>query len=185
VRWSVFAIVSFIVIVLQLSVREVLTLHSIGAISPDLVACLATFIALFAPRTTVLWACWLLGLAMDLAPAARSMNWHLVGPNALGYVFGGYLVLHMRAMVFRRRMLTTALLTFLFLLAVAVLATFLLTLRHWYLPDTPLHGSPLGEFWLRLKIALYSGVAALPFGWLLQLTVAFWGFTGGASRRGW
>lgn len=184
-RWSVFAIAAFIVVVLQLSAREAMTLHSIGAISPDFVACLAAFIALFAARSHVLWACWILGLIMDLAPAARGMEWRLVGPNALGYVFGGYLVLHMRAMVFRRRAITTAFVTLMFLLAVAVLATFLLTIRHWYLPDTPLHGSPLGEFWQRIKIAVYTGLVALPFGWLLQLSVAFWGFTGGASRRGW
>lgn len=184
-RWSVFAIAAFIVIVLQLSVREALTLHSIGSISPDLVACVATFIALFASRSSALWACWMLGLIMDLAPSAGAVEWHLIGPNALGYTFGGYLVLQLRTMVFRRRAITTGFLTFAFLLGIAVVATFLLTIRSWYLPDTPLYHSPLGEFWQRFKIALYSGVVAIPFGWLLQLTIAMWGFTGGASRRGW
>lgn len=184
-RWSVFAIAAFITVVLQLSVGQALTLHSIGPITPDLVACLATFLALFAQRSHALWACWTLGLIVDLAPAAGDMQWHLIGPNALGYVFGGYLVLQLRTMVFRRRAITTGLLTCLFLLASAVVATFLLTIRHWYIADTPLYHSPLGEFWLRFKIALYSGVIAIPFGWLLQVSIVAWGFTGGASRRGW
>ncbi len=184
-RWSVFAIIAFVVVVLQLSVREVLTLHSVGSISPDFVACLATFIALFAARTSALWACWILGLVMDLAPRGGETAWHLIGPNALGYAFGGYLVLQLRTMVFRRRAVTTGLLTFLFLMSVAVIATFLLTVRHWYIADTPLYHSPLGEFWQRIKIAVYSGAVAVPFGWLLQITIATWGFQSGAARRAW
>lgn len=186
-RWPVFAIAAFIVIALQLSLRDVLmTLRSVGSISPDLVACLATFIAMFAARTSALWACWILGLLMDLAPPAGKMSWHLVGPHALGYVFGGYLVLQLRTMVFRRRAISTGFLTFLFLLASGIVATVLLTIRHWYLPEeTPLHGSPLGELWLRCKIAVYSGLVAIPFGWLLQITIVLWNFHGGPGRRGW
>lgn len=184
-RWPVFIVAAFVMIVLQVSVREVLTLRSIGSISPDFVACLATFIAMFAARNAALWACWILGLLMDLAPSAGKMPWHLIGPYALGYVFGGYLVLQLRAMVFRRRAISTGFLTFLFLLATGVIATFLLTVRHWYLADTPLYHSPLGEFWLRFKIALYSGLVAIPVGWLLQITIVLWNFHGGAGRRGW
>lgn len=184
-RWSVFAIAAFIVIVLQLSVREVLTLHTLGMVKPDLVACLATFLAMFASRASALWACWVLGLLMDLAPAGGTMAWHMIGPHALGFTFGGYVVLQLRTMVFRRRAITTGFLTCVFLLAAGVLATFLLTVRSWYIPDTPLYGSPLVELWHRIKIALYSGIVAIPFGWLLQITVATWGFVGGASRRGW
>ena len=183
-RWPVFAVAAFIVIVLQVSVREVLTLRSVGSISPDFVACLATFIAMFASRGAALWACWILGLLMDLAPPAGDTPWHLIGPNALGYVFGGYLVLQLRAMVFRRRAISTGFLTFLFLLAAGIIATFLLTVRHWYI-ETPLYHSPLGEFWLRFKVALYSGLVAIPFGWFLQITIVLWNFHGGAGRRGW
>lgn len=184
-RWTVFLVAGFVVIVLQLSLREVLTLHSVGEVKPDLVACLATFIALFAQRGAALWACWLLGLAMDLAPSKGETEWHLIGPNALGYVFGGYLVLQLRAMVFRRRAVTTGFLTLLFVLAAGIIATFLLTVRHWYIPDTPLYRSPLGELWQVCKVALYSGIVGIPFGWLLQLTIVMWNFHGGGGRRGW
>jgi len=186
VRWSVFAIAAFIVIALQVSVREAFTLRTIGSISPDLVACLAAFVALFASRPAALWACWILGLAMDLAPAAGPTEWRIIGPHALGYVFGGYVALHLRGMVFRRRAVTTGFITFLFLLASGLVATLLLSIRHIYLPDTPLHGSPLGELWLRIKVALYSGLVGIPFGWLLQLTIMLWNFHGGGiARRGW
>lgn len=184
-KWSVFAIAAFVAVVLQLSLREALTLHSVGSISPDFVACLATFVAMFAQRMHALWACWILGLLMDLAPAAGETAWHMIGPAALGYTFGGYLVLQLRTMVFRRRAITNGFMTFMFLLAAGVVATFLLTIRHWYIADTPLYHSPLAEFWQRVKIALYSGAVAIPFGWMLQITIVLWGFTGGASRRSW
>ena len=180
-----FAIAAFIVIVAQLSLRDTLTLHSVGEIKPDFVACLAVFIALFAERFAALWACWILGLLMDLAPSAGDMPWHLIGPNALGYVFGGYLVLQLRTMVFRRRAVTAGFVTFLFLLAAGLLATFLLMIRSWYIPDTPLYAGPVAEFWRCIKTALYTGVIGVPFGWLLQLTIVPWGFTRGAARRGW
>jgi rod shape-determining protein MreD len=184
-RWPVFLVAAFIVLVLQFSLRDVLTLRTIGSISPDFVASLAVFVCLFAPRSTALWACWLLGLAMDLGPPAGAMKWHLVGPHALGYVFGGYLVLQLRTMVFRRRAITAGLVTCLFLIASGVLATFLLTVRSWYLEDTPLYYAPLGELWERIKIAVYSGLVGVPFGWLLQITIPMWNFVGGASRRAW
>jgi cell shape-determining protein MreD len=184
-RWSVFAVAAFIVLALQFSARDVLTLHSIGGISPDLVACLAAFISMFAPRVTALWACWILGLMMDLGPPPGRNDWHLIGPHALGYAFGGVLVLHVRVMMFRRRALTAGVVTCLFLLASALVEVMLLTVRSWYLADTPMYLGPLGELWMRLKTAIYSGLIGMPFGWLLQTTIPMWNFIGGASRRAW
>ncbi len=184
-RWPVFLVAAFIVLALQFSLRSVLELQSIGAITPDFVACLAAFVSMFAPRTSALWACWMLGLMLDLGPPPGQTNWHLVGPHALGYAFGGCLVVQMRVMVFRRRALTAGFVTFLFLLASGVVEVSLLTVRSWYLADTPLYLGPLGELWTRIKIAVYSGLVGVPFGWLLHMTIPMWNFVGGASRRAW
>jgi cell shape-determining protein MreD len=184
-RWPVFLVAAFIVLALQFSLRSVLELQSIGGISPDLVACLGAFISMFAPRATALWACWLLGLMMDLGPQAGRADWHLVGPHALGYTFGALLVLHVRVMVFRRRALTAGFVTSLLLLASGLVEVALLTVRSWYLADTPLYHGPLGEFWVRIKIAVYSGLVGIPFGWLLHMTIPMWNFMGGNSRRAW
>jgi cell shape-determining protein MreD len=184
-RWGVFLLVAFVTLAAQFSLRNVLTLQSIGAVSPDLVACLGAFVSMFAPRATALWACWLLGLIMDLGPPAGQTAWHLIGPQALGYTFGSLLVLHMRVMVFRRRALTAGFVTFLFVLACGLVEVMLLAVRSWYLPDTPLYHGPLGELWIRVKVALYSGLIGMPLGWLLQTTIPAWNFVGGASRRAW
>src|SRR5690606_3649579 len=88
-RWSVFTAFAFVLIVVQVSVRNVFTLEQLRGLSPDLVACLVVFVSLFAHRSSVLWACWILGMLMDLAPSDRGLEYHLLGPHALGYVAGG------------------------------------------------------------------------------------------------
>jgi len=181
VRWPVFAIVAFGFVVVQLSLRNVLTLQSLKQISPDLVACLAVFIALFANRTSALWACWMLGVAMDLAPSDDDPSYVLIGPHALGYVFGGLLVVQLRTMVFRRRAITIGFLTLVFLLATSILAVFLLAVRSWY-PGAPEYPA-MAELWRRVLIAVYSGVLAIPVGALLNGTMGLWGFQSNAARR--
>jgi len=180
-RWPVFAIFAFIVMVLQLSLRNVLTLQSLRQISPDLVACLAVFIALFAHRGAALWACWFLGLMMDLAPTDGDPGYFLIGPHALGYVFGGFLVLQLRTMVFRRRAVTLAFLTLVFLVAASVVTVFMLSMRSWYPGGDGFFA--LSEFWRRLLIAGYSAALAIPLGALLNSTMALWGFQSNAARR--
>lgn len=182
-KWPVFAIFAFLAVVVQLSLRSTLTLHSIGGISPNLVGCLAVFVALFASRLSALWACWLLGLALDLAPQARYAPVHLIGPNALGFVFGCYIVLELRSMVFRRRALTIGLLTLLFLGASSMVAASILTIRGWYPGESMPLGGPLNELLQRWGVAVYSALIAVPLGWLLARTVSLWGFHSSAPRR--
>lgn len=186
-RWAVFAIFAFLVVVVQLSVRNVLMLHSVGDISPDIVACLVVFVSLFGHRSSALWACWILGWALDLAPGENTGP-HVIGPHALGYVFAGYVILQLRTMVFRRRAVTFGFLTFVAVVAAGVVAVAVLTIRSWY-PDSAgalPHGA-LGELLRRFAIALYSGLVGIPVGWFLGATLPLWGFQSGLPRRsgGW
>jgi cell shape-determining protein MreD len=173
-RWPVLAVFGFLLIAVQLSLRNALTLHSLWSISPDVVAPLAVFIALFAQRSTVLWACWLLGLVVDLAPQSAASPYHILGVNALAYTGGGYLILQLRTTVFRRRALTVGFLTVLFLVTASLISVTLLMVRSWYPGELPFR--PLVEFALGLMISLYSGIVAIPLGWLLHLTFPLWGF---------
>ncbi len=177
-RWPVFIIFAFLAVVAQLSVRNAFTLYSIRGISPDFVAALAVFVALFANRSAALWACWTLGLLVDLAPPDGS-TYHLIGPHALGYAAGGYLVLQLRSMVFRRRAITMGFLTFLALIAASLVAVMLLSIRSWY--PNELAYAPLNDLGRRVLIAVYSGVVAIAIGWLLNKSVPLWGFQ---SRSG-
>jgi rod shape-determining protein MreD len=184
-KWPLFTLFAFLVVAVQLSLRNVLTLESLGFITPDLVAVLAVFITLFAHRAAALWACWMLGMAMDLAPQASTTAAHVIGPHALGYVFGGYVVLQLRTMVFRRRALTMGFLTFACVLAASVVAVAIFTVRSWYAPEIPLQAGPVSEMVRRFGIALYSGLIAIPVGWLLGQSLPIWGFQNAHQRRAW
>jgi cell shape-determining protein MreD len=191
-RWTVFLITAYVVLAFDTGLRRVLALHSLDGISPSFVASLVVFVSLFAPRTTALWAAWLLGMLMDLSDgymqaAARPIQLYLVGPYALGYVFGSFLILQLRALVFRKRLLTFALLTFMCVLAVSLVAVFIFVIRSLY-PEVPVaylqQNSAIGELVHRLGIAIYSALLAIPVGWLLLLSIPLWGFQTQHQRRG-
>jgi rod shape-determining protein MreD len=185
-RWAVFAIFAFLALALEISLRNVLRLDSLYGVSPSFVACLATFVAIFAQRLTALWACWILGVFMDLLPRGDASHVFLIGPNALGYVFGGYILLLLRTMVFRRQLLTMGALGFVFVMASSIVTVMLLTVRHWY-PETqalPVHYSGMRDLTFRALEALYTGViAAVPVGWILLLSLPMWGFQSTTPRR--
>ncbi len=188
-RWATFVVLTFLCIALELSLRGVLELRSIGGITPSFIAPLVVFISMFAPRMTSLWSCLLLGLLMDIStPIAphSGPSFYVFGPYALGYVFGGFMILQLRPMVFRQRALTIGFLTVLCLVAVALVTVAIFIIRSWYAPDPsiyPISPSAANELFLRFGIALYAGVFAIPFGWLLLATLPFWGFPTTTHRR--
>jgi rod shape-determining protein MreD len=183
VRWPIFAVFAFAALVLQLSARNALTLYSLWGISPDVVAALVVFVALFAPRTGALWAAWGLGLLVDLSPQDHAGGYYVVGPHALGYTAGAYLVLQLRTMVFRRRALTVGFLTSLALVAASLVAVMLLSIRSFYAGDGAMGYGPMSDLGQRCMIAMYSGLVAVPLGWLLGYTMPLWGFQPAAGRR--
>jgi rod shape-determining protein MreD len=181
-RWPTFIVLGILAVALQTSaLHELVTLKALGDLSPNLLAVLAVFIALFAPRATALWAAWILGLMLDLCQLDRL----LVGPYALGFVLGTFIVLQLRTMVFRRRVLTLALLTLICLVAAAVVEVTLHTVRSWY-PQAPPAWSdyrPLGRLLYLLAAAVYAALLAIPLGWLLHKTFPLWGFHQVVERR--
>jgi rod shape-determining protein MreD len=181
-------IVAVVTLVLELSVRGAMTLHALGGISPSIAGSVVVFIALLAPRSTALWAAWLLGLLMDLCapPPDFTPHAHLVGPYALGYPAACVLVLAVRTTVFRRRVLTIVFLTALSMVLVGLVAVALYTVHSWYPTEIQLRErfQPMGELGRRLGIALVSGLLAFPLGWLLLSTSRIWGFAQtGPGRR--
>lgn len=180
-KWSIFIIAAFLALAIDRSFMGALEL---GGVQPWTTAAVAVYVALLAPKMTALWACWLLGLMVDLGSPMADGSVHLVGPHALGYAFGGYLVLLLRSMVFRRRVLTIALMSTLHLLAAALIVVIILVARSWFEATAgawPID-SAMRELWRRMLTALYSGVIALPVGWALIRTFPLWGFTGLGHR---
>ncbi len=188
-RWIVLAVAALIGVVFDTGLNEVLRIESLGHVRPSLCAVVAVFVALSAPRTTALWACFVLGLLLDLShplTVAENRVMYLIGPYALGYVAGGWMVVSGRAMVFRRRPLTIRVMTVLCLGAAQLVAVgfYVLRSRQWY-PGGPIfwtETSAWAELGVRLLTVLYSGLFAVPVGWLLVQTIGLWGFQTGPHR---
>lgn len=191
-RWTVFLVAACLFVAMDNSL-----LHSLqigrppsAALWPSSAACLAVFICLFAPRATALWACWTLGLLVDLTgpfPTASGSTIRLIGPAALGYTVGALLVLRFRTTVFRRRALSIGVLTCAFLLAVNLVQLAVMAIQSSY-AGGPMHGTlppASGELIRRSLSALYSGVIAVPIGWLLLMSMPLWGFQAMPGARAW
>jgi len=189
VRWIVFAVAALVGLVFDTGLSEVLRIEKLGHVRPSLCAVLAVFVALSAPRTAALWACLVLGLLLDLAhplTVAENRVVYLIGPHALGYLVGGWLVVSGRPMVFRRRALTIGVMTVLCLLAAQLVAVGLYALRAqaWY-PGPAIFwtdSSAMAELGVRLLAVVYSGLLAIPVGWLLVQTIGLWGFPASPHR---
>ena len=185
-RWGTFIIFGVVAVVLDTSFMQVLR---IGQVVPCVSATLAVFIAMSAPRTTALWAALLLGLALDatdMTLIGREFGFHLFGPFALGFFFGGNLVLGLRGLMLRYNPLTIGFLVMVFMFCVTLVRVMIWTIRSWYseqvfIPWAP--GGPLDALWNGILVALYSGLlAVIPVGWLLQRSAWLWGFQGVAVR---
>lgn len=164
-RWWIFAIVAYLVLGIEVSLRDVLEIGATG-VSPSLVIIYATFIALNAPGRIAIWSCLALGLAMDLLNAAGGGTHIVIGPYALGLALACVLLLQMRTMVLHRNLTTLALCVFLAAVMAHVVVLALMTARSWIDPFT---WSPGRELLTRLGIALYSAVLTLPLGVLNPL----------------
>jgi len=180
-RWTIFSVAAFTFLVLELSLSNVLVVRSLGNIAPSFVAVLAVYVSLFAPRMSALWACWLLGLLVDLSiysPHGAERPGPIIGPNALGYVGACFMLLYVRSMLFRSRVLTIAVMTVLFVAASSLITMALYAVQSWY-PGGAFAWAQNGwggELMRRLGVALYSGVLALLLGRLLLWTTPVWYF---------
>ncbi len=187
-RWPVFAVFAFVFLVLEVSLGNVLLF---GTVQPSFVVVLAVFLSLFGSRLGALWGCWILGLLVDLNISLMhgyDRAGPLLGAYALGYPFGCVLLLQVRAMLFRRRALTFATMTFICMIAVSVVVVAVYSAHGWY-PNEELHWSEIGaarEMLRRLGAAVYSSVLALAVGPLLVWTLPVWAFRSGPQRAaGW
>ena len=172
--WLVFALTAYLLTAVQAGLEPLWSIpHGASAAAPSLLLVLLCFIALLASGTTTGWAALLLGLVADaLAPTP------MIGPHALGFMLGAYVVLQLRALVFRESVFTLAFMVltagiFAHLVAVAVIAV----------RATPL--SPAGampgfvaadQLVDRFFDVLYSAAAAIPLGWVLFKTSGLWDF---------
>ncbi len=188
-RWAVFLIFAVIGIVFDAGFGDVFRVEGLWNIRPSLCAVLVVFVALSAPRTLALWACFVLGLLVDLSSqhtAGGNRIVYLVGPHTLGFLAAGWMVVRGRTMVFRRRPLTIGVMTLGCVLVAQAIVLTVMVLRSggWY-PGGVIHwtDTTLGvEVLRRVLIAVYSALFAIPAGWLLVRTIPLWGFQAVSHR---
>jgi rod shape-determining protein MreD len=114
VRWVPFAILVYVVLLVQTTVGKVLTFQRTawGTVGPDLAAIVAVYLALhLRDGLDLAIATWALGLAVDLTTGGPA-----VGPMALTYLVAGAVVLQLREAVFRERAAVQMLLALVFCL---------------------------------------------------------------------
>lgn len=188
-RWPVFLIVAFIIVAIDTSFIGVLQLQALRGIAPSLTIALVVFICLFASRISALTGSLMLGVLIDLCSPLEMTGGletlHLIGPHGLGFLFAGYLVVQMRTMVFRQRAVTVGVLSIIAWTAVALVAVTIYMIRSWYGEGVsyPTTGGAAGELLRQIGIAIYSGLVAIPFGWVLLATTPAWGFQAYHVRR--
>jgi rod shape-determining protein MreD len=185
-NWLVFVISALLALALD---KGLATLWHLGHVVPSPVLVLAIFIAVAAPPRVSLWAALLLGVLLDLtSPYPRPgspTDLVIMGPTALGFFAGAYLVLQLRAMVFRHTPLSLGVLTFAAGILAHLVTVALLTFR-----GLPLMGGGIPGFdaadqlLLRFLGILYTSVLALPLGWLLFRYRRWWHFVPGPARGG-
>ena len=116
-HWVRFVILSILLLLVQTTLGRALMFNAaaIGPVGPDLVAVLAAFVALSVrTQSDAVIACWLLGLMVDLATAGGAGSTTVVGPMALAYALGAWILFRVREGFFRDRATTRAVLTLVF-----------------------------------------------------------------------
>ena len=122
IRWIIFVIVAYAAVVVQTTVGGLLVIHTAraGPVGPDFLAMLAVFMAMAVrsgPDAGL--ACWVLGLALDLASGPGGTT--VVGPMAITYGLGGLAVFQLREVLFRDKIVTQVVVVLLFTVAVHTL----------------------------------------------------------------
>jgi hypothetical protein len=173
VNWVVFAIASWVLFGCEVGLRDVLQLGD-SSIAPSFVIPLLVFVALWARAGSALTVALLIGLTLDLIhtwPTERGQDIVIVGPWSFGCMLAAYTTLNLRTMMFRKSIITVAILSVIGAAIAQIFGLALLTVRSTY--DDILLPSAAAELWPRLASSIYTGATALLVAPVLQF-IAPW-----------
>ncbi len=177
-RWPLFIAAALVALVADASLMPGL---AVAGISPRLLVVLVVFVAMHADPLTANWSALIAGLLADLSDPSMTgarAPLYILGPHAIGMVFGVQAVVGLRGVVIRRNPLSIAALCFAMSIAEGLVWVGWWTLRSWY-PDSPPpwgDGSSLAQVARQFLQAISTGVVAIPMGWVLMNSASFWGF---------
>jgi rod shape-determining protein MreD len=181
-RWPVVAIMAYVVLGLETAVKPELAISPSGfRFSPTFLVPFITFVALSGPTVPVLWVAVLLGLVADLYSPRDAGNLVVVGPYALGYMAGAYLVLVMRGLMFRRSPLSMIFLSILATAMAELVVVTIMTMRSVY--TDPSAWAAGRELTNRMLGALYTVMTAGVLSLILFPLTPLFGFQDIHSRR--
>lgn len=161
-NFLVLAVAAWVALGMDVGLRDAFQLGD-RDIAPRFAIILLAFVAAWARRRHVLWFSLILGLLVDLLtniPLTTGDTATAVGPNAIGYLVGGYTAFILRAWMYRKHALAIAFLSAAAALVSAVITLAMLKARAAY--DPVMMGSATSELGVRAATALYTGVVAVP-----------------------
>jgi cell shape-determining protein MreD len=175
VNWTIFAIFTYVTLVLQLGLAPTLQLTpDIGEVQPSFVIVFAVFVAMHAPTKAVVISWAVLGLLLDLLTedyaAAGAV---LVGPYTFAFLAGSFVALQLRQVVLKQHLFSLAFCTVICGAAVALVYVGIFGVRNLYDPPHPNY-SAVRDLAVHTLEMLYSGFLALALGLpLLKATSLF------------
>lgn len=173
-NWLVFGITAYMFLAAQIGLHPLIVFNDV---TPNLLLILAVFVGLSASSRVTLAALMLLGLLLDLQPGPLSRGGVIVGPNALGYLVGGYAILQLRNLVFRDSVATIVLMVFAVGGFAALVEVMLYSFRGLPWPaNEAISWSAMEQLSHRFYALLYTAIVAIPMGLILQRTRKLWGF---------
>lgn len=157
-RWPVFALLVYLLLALQIGLADSAAIDTAyGRLQPWMLLPLAVFVGMSASPYVAITAWAICGLMLDLT-TTWSTGLTLIGPNALGYLAGGYVLLQFRTMMIRRHPLALASMTLLCGIGVQLIVVAIMTFRSIYELQPDWTGS--SQLILRGLNLLYSAVMA-------------------------
>ncbi len=181
-RWAPFLIFAYLLLLAQSTLGHMLMLDrlTLGPVGPDLMALLAVFVGLYVRGAMEgVTAGWVLGMMIDLTTAGGAGMGTRVGPMALFFALGVWMIFQVREAIYRERALPQMLVAAIFCL---------LTHSLWVLTQAVLAPGlwpNLGRLLVQVLLsAVYSGLL-MPLVHFVCMSSRGWFLTAspGRSRR--
>lgn len=167
-RWIPYIILVFVAVVLQAGLLKVLsfTAGSAGVVAPDLSVVIVIFAAMnLRDGKNVMLAGWLTGFIVDLTTAGGPAGYSAVGPMAIAYSLIGWLVFHIRDVVFKELVVTKVIMAFAF----CILGHGSWLICQWILAGDDCRIVSFSHFlWQMLAVAIFTAAVAPPVYYCLR-----------------
>jgi len=164
-NWMVSSIALWIVMGLELGLRNGLALGSTGA-APSFALIYLVYLGLSAPKRTALWGGLVIGLVLDLSRALPSADGlrvvTVIGPLTVGGALAAYTTVQIRGVLNQRNPLTGPLVVVVAVFLAHLVAIAMLELRSWYDPAVSIPA--LADLGRAALTAVYSAAVALALG---------------------